>query len=541
MRVNYDRERKAFLALRQQSGVIQSFGCYESRVDPKCHTYNIILEYADFDLYEMMMNEAPPVSPNEIKSFWESMLELATTLKQIHQVDIHGNKYNLWHGDIKPENILRVQDQFKLADPGEARIQQAAPEDGTRPPKAEAYGGTRTYAAPEKAEWLDGYATDPSKILQNSDVWSLGCVFSVAATYVVLGSQGVIIYNRIRQHSRPQTKTEKGTLVQDAFHDGRNALALVRLWHKYLCNAVRGTDGFTARVLEMVDSKMLVMPPEERWGAEEVSQQLSALVHDPDVNPLPVPEDIEQILQELDLEAELTFESSNNVSRADSEPAAQHLQRRGERSINSIIATPFKSGAALFSTQIMPTAQRSIYLVDNGSSMERHWREATHLLRILVWRSLGYDDDGMELYFTNPDTRVLVKAAKNQDVMDFVSAMNKARPNQPGQRGSKTNLDTKLQEIISHYTTAKRSSAKEKRKTIIILTDGIWEGMSDDELQTRMLETLRRLADLHREDVTKTLEDIRPITFQFVAFGDNQKALDRMRRLDDDMEKLGFP
>ena len=95
MRVNYDRERKAFLALRQQSGVIQSFGCYESRVDPERHTYNIILEYAGLDLYEMMMSEAPPVSPNEIRSFWESMLELATTLKQIHQVDIHGNKYNL--------------------------------------------------------------------------------------------------------------------------------------------------------------------------------------------------------------------------------------------------------------------------------------------------------------------------------------------------------------------------------------------------------------------------------------------------------------
>lgn len=46
-----------------------------------------------------------------------------------------------WHGDIKPENILRVKDRFKLADHGEARIQLAT---GSERPKTK-IGGTRTY------------------------------------------------------------------------------------------------------------------------------------------------------------------------------------------------------------------------------------------------------------------------------------------------------------------------------------------------------------------------------------------------------------
>jgi hypothetical protein len=95
MKAAFDRERKAFIALSEQSGMIPYFGCYESRVDPDNPTYNIVLEYADHDLYEAMRTEAPPVSPNEIKSFWLSMLELATTLDQIHHLDIQKQKYNL--------------------------------------------------------------------------------------------------------------------------------------------------------------------------------------------------------------------------------------------------------------------------------------------------------------------------------------------------------------------------------------------------------------------------------------------------------------
>ena len=43
------------------------------------------------------------------------------------------------HGDIKPDNILWVQDRFKLADPGFARFEKSG--RGIGPP----LGGTKTY------------------------------------------------------------------------------------------------------------------------------------------------------------------------------------------------------------------------------------------------------------------------------------------------------------------------------------------------------------------------------------------------------------
>lgn len=48
-----------------------------------------------------------------------------------------------WHGDIKPENIILVQGQYKLCDPGEALIRRD--ENKVGPSRAVANGGTRAY------------------------------------------------------------------------------------------------------------------------------------------------------------------------------------------------------------------------------------------------------------------------------------------------------------------------------------------------------------------------------------------------------------
>lgn len=75
--------------------MIQYYGCYRSDADPNNITYNILLEYADFDLTGAIMKEAPPVLPGEIESFWRSMQEVAATLANIHHLDINGQRYDL--------------------------------------------------------------------------------------------------------------------------------------------------------------------------------------------------------------------------------------------------------------------------------------------------------------------------------------------------------------------------------------------------------------------------------------------------------------
>lgn len=54
-----------------------------------------------------------------------------------------------WHTDIKPDNILNVEDtgtgicKFKLADPGFAQFEPKT--RGTVVPKKQLWGGTKTY------------------------------------------------------------------------------------------------------------------------------------------------------------------------------------------------------------------------------------------------------------------------------------------------------------------------------------------------------------------------------------------------------------
>jgi hypothetical protein len=48
-----------------------------------------------------------------------------------------------WHGDVKPDNILRVRDKWKLADFGFAEFRRV--KDANSQPTADMRGGTETY------------------------------------------------------------------------------------------------------------------------------------------------------------------------------------------------------------------------------------------------------------------------------------------------------------------------------------------------------------------------------------------------------------
>ena len=74
--------------------MIQYYGWYEFKGESE-HTYNIVLEYADFDLHTAFKKESPPVSQNEIKGFWEQMMGLSTTLHNIHRLEVDGHEYDL--------------------------------------------------------------------------------------------------------------------------------------------------------------------------------------------------------------------------------------------------------------------------------------------------------------------------------------------------------------------------------------------------------------------------------------------------------------
>lgn len=210
--------------------------------------YYLVTPWAEHDLHDLFTeppsslscNSASAVKPATLTA--KQMLGVAEALKAIHYCRLkkrsskrdHDKAEGLggsYHGDIKPENVLVENGQWKLADFGLSRIDRGTdPLQGDKPA-----GFSPTYRAPEH---------DVGKFNgQKADIWSLGCVMSVAATWMTLGLKGVKKFSASRQTkagkrfdnsffevSRDQ---EKGTRVKlkAAVSHVSNAIGL------YLCYA----------------------------------------------------------------------------------------------------------------------------------------------------------------------------------------------------------------------------------------------------------------------------------------------------------------
>lgn len=199
---------------------------------------------------------------------------------------------------------------------------------------------------------MDGKSAQEPSVTQTSDVWSLGCVFSIAATYVVLGPQGVLIYDRVRRAGI----LEKTGETSDTFHNNDVVLSEVTEWHKYLRAVARKTDTYTADVLDMVDQNMLVAAPEERFTAIQVRDWFVGRLERSPTSVEEVPSRIEKLLQDIELEVELEYEQHSGIKRLDTNIIPQ---RPASRNAQVSTEPDFKSQKELLDQGIRPTAHRS--------------------------------------------------------------------------------------------------------------------------------------------------------------------------------------
>lgn len=95
---------------------------------------------------------------------------------------------------------------------------------------------------------------------QAADMWSLGCVFSEAATWLILGPPGLTQYTRLRKDAI----RHKGTVQNDCFHDGCSVLPEVRQWHGYLAANLRNNDRISERILQIIEDGLLRTDPYDR-------------------------------------------------------------------------------------------------------------------------------------------------------------------------------------------------------------------------------------------------------------------------------------
>lgn len=158
-------------------------------------------------------------------------------------------------------------------------------------------------------------------VSQAIDIWSLGCVFSLAATWIILGHTGVIQYEEVRQlatkklvracqtRNLAQNKVEEAT-EGDQFHDGHEVLEAVTHWHKYLRNSRRRTDTITPFVLDLVDEEMLLGLADRRIKASDLCSKLDSILKRCPCNSEPqLPKELVPLLGQVDMDA--SFKASN--------------------------------------------------------------------------------------------------------------------------------------------------------------------------------------------------------------------------------------
>ncbi|KAL8684508.1 MAG: hypothetical protein Q9224_006307 [Gallowayella concinna] len=175
------------------------------------------------------------------------------------------------------------------------------------------------------------------------------------------------------------------------------------------------------------------------------------------------------------------------------------------------------------------------FLVDNGQSMRSHWAETEYLLKTLVLKAAGQDDDGLDLSFTLGQERLENKKSISKD---WERAMEKAEP-----RNERTNMKTSLAELLQAYLEQVQEQKRHqwgkplKKLTIIVLTDGIWAGMGNN--QNAVNDTIVNFVHKLEKIVGDLIE--RLVSIEFVQLGNDPEATYRLRQLDIGMKWKGVP
>jgi hypothetical protein len=165
--------------------------------------------------------------------------------------------------------------------------------------------------------------------------------------------------------------------------------------------------------------------------------------------------------------------------------------------------------------------------------MDGHWGETTLLLETLVKKVAGLDEDGVDLMFTVGGNDV----AKQKGTSKIMSMMrnDKVHPKE----GMHTDMATCLGDVFDKYIKeAKRKQnhvATLKRLTLIVLTDGIWAGtFVKEDVRSKFIVFSRALEKIIGE------LPVRPVSVEFIQFGNDPDATYRLRGLDDDWEYYGI-
>ena len=160
-----------------------------------------------------------------------------------------------------------------------------------------------------------------------------------------------------------------------------------------------------------------------------------------------------------------------------------------------------------------------VFLIDDSVTMTPHWKRVTRVFEALSYVLKDVDPNGLDLSFTiSGDT--LKKTKRTSKLVEMVKLRSKHL------KGT-TDMNLKLTEILATYQTELEKPKGFFGKPVLprnlyILTDGIWEPNCDAAAPIKNLVNKLNKLDIGRVQVG----------IQFISFGENTAALERLDILD---------
>ncbi|KAJ3530535.1 hypothetical protein NM208_g9288 [Fusarium decemcellulare] len=272
---SYNREREAFNSLTNEHSrdIIRYYGCYRQFQSDATITMNMLFERVEGGNLDAFMQSAkPPRTYEQIRAFWTAFCGVLGALSRFHDsVGPDNVRYRRIHRNIKLTSLHVCKAQkdtdypFTLKIGGLRfshirRLEQQEEGESRADPCHE-----HPYSAPERGH-------DSAQALQEittaADIWSMGCVLSVAAAWVAMGQSGREGYRQARFNAGGN---------YGSFHDGQSVLDAVKTLHKHVIGSVARSDKVTPQVVAMVEAHML-RPQEERLTAKELGDKLRMII-----------------------------------------------------------------------------------------------------------------------------------------------------------------------------------------------------------------------------------------------------------------------
>lgn len=160
------RERRALETLPPHPNIIGYHGSYEDSGE-----VGFVLEHFDG---HTLQNAVCGLKNREHDIGWR---EMKTYLVQIMEGVLHMHRNNVYHGDLKPENVLVDGEKAKLIDFGCSIVSSRGAVAGKDLPHL----GTPGFMPPEAVDMAYGGTV----LLKDLDIWAFGCIVYYVYTGVV--------------------------------------------------------------------------------------------------------------------------------------------------------------------------------------------------------------------------------------------------------------------------------------------------------------------------------------------------------------------